>query len=183
MTDTGTSAAIGGDFERIYRQHYGFVWRSIRRLGVPDSEVDDVVQEVFVIVHRRLPEFEGRSAITTWLFGIAYRVVRDHRRSAAARQRREADAAPGRLPTEPDRKLARHQAVDVLDGLLAELDEDQRTVFVMAEIVRMTANEIAELTGAKPNTVYSRLRLARKAFEDALARYREREGGELPWMN
>ncbi|HET6585484.1 MAG TPA: sigma-70 family RNA polymerase sigma factor [Nannocystaceae bacterium] len=174
--------AITGGFEELYRKHYGFVWRSVRRLGVSDPELDDVVQEVFVVVHRRLHEFEGRSAITTWLFGIAYRTVSDHRRKNAARLRREAEAGSGRPPTEPDQRLSRRQAVGVLDGLLAELDDEKREVLVMADIVKMTANEIAEITGANPNTVSSRLRAARKTFEEALARYREREGGELPWM-
>ena len=187
MTDAQSqhamATAVAEGFEALYRKHYGFVWRSVRRLGVPDSEVDDVVQEVFVIVHRRLPEFEGRSAITTWLFGIAYRVVRDHRRKIASRMRREAEVTAGKPPTEPDKRLARHQAVDVLDGLLADLDEDKRAVFVMAEIVKMTANEIAEVVGVSPNTVSSRLRAARKAFEEALANYRARAGGELPWMS
>lgn len=169
-------------FETIYRQHYAFVWRSVRRLGTPDAELDDVVQEVFVVVHRRLGDFEGRSAITTWLFGIAYRVVRDHRRSAAARAKREALATGGRPPTEPDRKLSRTQAAGVLDDLLALLDDDQRSVLVMADVINMTAPEIAELTETKLNTVYSRLRLARQAFETALAEYRRTHAGELPWM-
>ena len=177
------ATAVAEGFETLYRKHYAFVWRSVRRLGVPDGEVDDVVQEVFVIVHRRLPEFEGRSAITTWLFAIAYRVVRDHRRKVAARARREAEVTAGKPPTEPDKLIARHQAVDVLDGLLADLDEDKRAVFVMAEIVKMTANEIAEVVGVSPNTVSSRLRAARKMFEESLANYRARTKGELPWMS
>ena len=169
--------------EEVYRKHYAFVWRSCRRLGVPADELDDVVQEVFVIVHRKLHEFEGRSAITTWLFGIAYRVARDGRRSAAARRRREELQTGGRPPTEPDRKLARVQAAGVLDELLAQLDPDQRSVLVMADMVDMTAPEIAELTETKLNTVYSRLRLARKAFEQALADYRAQHGDELPWLS
>jgi RNA polymerase sigma-70 factor (ECF subfamily) len=176
------ATAVAEGFEAVYRRHYPFVWRSVRRLGVPDFEIDDVVQEVFVIVHRRLPEFEGRSALTTWLFGIAYRVVRDHRRKIAARERREAEAPAGKPPTEPDKRMSRHEAVDVLDGLLAQLDEEKRAVFVMAEIVKMTANEISEVVGVSPNTVSSRLRAARKTFEEALARYREK-GGDLPWMS
>ncbi len=169
-------------FEEVYRRHYPFVWRSARRLGVPEAELDDIVQEVFVVAHRRLPEFEGRSAITTWLFGIAYRTVRDHRRSAAARARREAEATGGRPPTEPDRKLSRTETAELLDRLLDALDEEQRSVLVMADIVQMTAPEIAELTDTKLNTVYSRLRLARQAFENALESYRIRHEGELPWM-
>lgn len=172
-----------GSFEDIYRQHYAAVWRSARRLGVGEGELDDLVQEVFVIAHRKLPQFEGRSTIGTWLFGITYRVVRDLRRSAAARARREALATGGRPPTEPDRRLSRVQAATILDELLATLEDEQREVLVMAEIMHMTAPQIAELTEAKLNTVYSRLRLARRAFEAELAKYRERTGGELPWMS
>ncbi|MFO0631224.1 MAG: sigma-70 family RNA polymerase sigma factor [Nannocystaceae bacterium] len=184
-SESSAAAADGFDpkFESLYRKHHAFVWRSVRRLGVPDGEVDDLVQEVFVVVHRRLGEFEGRSSITTWLFGIAYRVVRDHRRSAAARARREALASVGRPPTEPEHKLQRAQAAQLLDQILDGLDEDQRSVFVMAEVVHMTAPEIAELTGAKLNTVYSRLRLARRAFEQALAAWQAEHAGEAPWTN
>jgi RNA polymerase sigma-70 factor (ECF subfamily) len=184
MSETGSrEVAIAPAFEALYREHYAFVWRSVRRLGIPDLEVDDVVQDVFVVVHRRLPDFEGRSSVRTWLFGIAYRVVRDKRRSFAARVSRERQAEEPRPPTEPDRRLARHQAVAALDDLLAELDDDQRETFVMAEVVKMTAPEIAELMGVKLNTVYSRLRRAREAFEAALQRYLARQQGELPWMN
>lgn len=186
--DTGSSAVVDGafavapEFEAVYRKHHAFVWRCVRRLGVPDGEVDDLVQEVFVVVHRRLAEFAGDSAITTWLFGIAFRVISHHRRSAQARMRREEQVEPGRPPTEPDRRLSRAQAVGVLDDLLDRLDEDQRQTFVMAEVVKMTAPEIAELTGAKLNTVYSRLRLARRAFEESLQAWLTEHGGELPWM-
>ncbi len=174
---------IAPEFEELYREHYPFVWQSVRRLGIPDADVDDVVQDVFVVVHRRLGDFEGRSSLRTWLFGIAYRVVRDKRRKFAARERREQQVDEQRPPTTPDKKLSRHQAVAALDELLAELPEDERTTFVMAEVVNMTAPEIAEVTGAKLNTVYSRLRRARAAFDAALARYLAREGGELPWLN
>lgn len=170
-------------FEELYRQHHAFVWRSLRRLGVDDGDVDDLLQEVFVVAHRRLPEFEGRSKVTTWLFAIAYRTVKDHRLSAAARARREAEQTGGRPPTEPDRKLSRQQAARALDELLSRLDEDQRSVLVMADIVAMTAPEIAELTQTKLNTVYSRLRLARAALEDGLAQMRAEHPGGLPWMS
>jgi RNA polymerase sigma-70 factor (ECF subfamily) len=169
-------------FEEVYRRHYAFVWRSARRLGVREAELDDIVQEVFVVTHRRLAEFEGRSAITTWLFGITYRVVRDYRRSAAARARREAEASVGRPPTEPDRKLSRTQTAELLDRMLDMLDEEQRSVLVMADMMQMTAPEIAELTETKLNTVYSRLRLARQAFENAIEAYRRHNEGDLPWM-
>jgi RNA polymerase sigma-70 factor (ECF subfamily) len=173
---------IAPEFATVYRKHHAFVWRCVRRMGVPDGEVDDLVQEVFVVVHHRLGEFAGHSAITTWLFGIAFRVISHHRRSAEARARREQQVEPGRPPTEPDRRLSRTQAVIVLDELLDRLDDDQRTTFVMAVVVKMTAPEIAELTGAKLNTVYSRLRLARRAMDESLKAWLAEHGGELPWM-
>jgi hypothetical protein len=80
-----TGSLNGPHFDEIYRDHFAFVWRSARRLGVDASSLDDVVQEVFVIAHRRLPSFEGRSSVSTWLFGITLRVARDHRRSRARR--------------------------------------------------------------------------------------------------
>ncbi|HET6582199.1 MAG TPA: sigma-70 family RNA polymerase sigma factor [Nannocystaceae bacterium] len=175
--------AIAPAFAAIYREHYAFVWKSVRRLGIPDAEVDDVVQDVFVVVHRRLGDFEARSSMRTWLFGIAYRVVRDKRRSFAARIRREGEVEPARPPTAPDQRIARHQAVGALDDLLARLDEDQRSTFVMAEMLHMSAPEIATLTEVKLNTVYSRLRRAREVFEAALQDYLARNGGELPWLN
>src|ERR1700683_1529789 len=67
-------------FDQVYEEHFDFVWRSAKRLGVHDGAVDDVVQETFLVVQRRLPEFEGRSSPNTWVFGIVLRVARDHRR-------------------------------------------------------------------------------------------------------
>jgi RNA polymerase sigma-70 factor (ECF subfamily) len=174
--------AIAPEFDAVYRKHHAFVWRCVRRMGAPDGEVDDLVQEVFVVVHRRLPEFAGDSAITTWLFGIAFRVTSHQRRSAQARMRRERQVEPACPPTEPDRKLSWAQAVGILDGLLDRLDDDQRNAFVMAEVVKLTAPEIAELTGAKLNTVYSRLRLARRTLDESLRAWLAEHAGEMPWM-
>jgi RNA polymerase sigma-70 factor (ECF subfamily) len=170
-------------FEHVYRTHHAFVWKSVRRLGVPDAEIDDIVQDVFLVVHRRLADFERRSKITTWLFSIAYHVVCDHRRSRLAAQRREAAVSVPRAPTEPDRKYARKQAAHLLDDILDELDEDKRAVLVMADVVHMTAPEISEALDVPLNTVYSRLRTARKLFEQAYAdRVRTASGG-MPWTS
>jgi len=167
-----------GDLARIYEEHFDFVWRSARRLGVPDSAVDDVVQEVFIVVHRQLASFEGRSSMKTWLFGILRNVVLRQRRSWARRREEAleesavaADAAPA------DEHLAEREARRVLHALLAGLDDDKRAVFVLAELEQMSAPEIAEATGLKLNTVYSRLRLARAEMEKALERHRARERG------
>src|SRR5262245_42381075 len=80
-------------FRQVYDEHFRFVWRSLRRLGVRESDTADATQEVFVIVHRRLAEFEGRSKMTTWLFGISMNVARDHRKSAVVRREVATDDA------------------------------------------------------------------------------------------
>lgn len=169
-------------FEAVYEQLFDFVWRSARRLGVAEAAVDDVVQEVFLVVHRRLPEFEGRSSVKTWVFAIVLRVVSDWRRT----QRRkgglaslEQIAPEGDIADErgtcPASALEQAEAVRLLHRLLDELDDDKRTVFVLAELEQTTAPEIAEALSIPLNTVYSRLRAARIEFDKALARHRARE--------
>lgn len=165
-------------FEDVYREHFAFVWRSARRLGVQPGALDDVVQEIFVVVHRRLAGFEGRSSLRTWLFGITLRIARDQRRSVAARPHEPLDiehlSAPGPGPREA---LEKAEAVALLYALLDELDEERREIFVMAELEQITMPEIAATLGLNVNTAYARLRAARQTFEAALARHRAREAG------
>lgn len=174
-------AAAG--FDVIYEEQFDFVWRMARRLGVPESAADDVVQDTFVVLHRRLAEYDGETPIRRWLVGILTRVVSDHRR----RYRRK-DAACVPHPEESERALAssapapsaeaeQAEAVRLLDALLAEIDEDKREVLVLAQLEEMTVPEIAELLGANVNTVYARLRAARRDFDAAHARHRARVAG------
>jgi RNA polymerase sigma-70 factor (ECF subfamily) len=175
----GAAPAGGGgvSFELVYNDYFDFVWRSLRRLGVPEASVDDALQDVFVVVHRRLGEFGGRSSLKTWLFGIALRVTSDHRRRVRRKGGHEpldeavADPAPG-----PQEKMANAERLSMLDRALDALDDDRRAVFVLAELEQMSAPEIAEALGVKLNTVYSRLRLARQDFALALAARRRTEG-------
>lgn len=154
---------------RLYEAHADAVFRALARWGVPDASLDDALQETFLIASRKLPEFEGRSTHLTWLFGIALRVARGVRRARKYEPLGDVEpAAPGGL----DDELEARRAAALLDRLLADLDEDQREVFVLAELEELTAPEIAEITGAKLNTVYSRLRLARRAIEAALSAHR-----------
>jgi RNA polymerase sigma-70 factor (ECF subfamily) len=155
----------------LYRAHASAIFRALRRWGVPDGRADDALQETFLVAARRLGTFEGRSSHLTWLFGIALRVARGVRRQ---RTHDELLAEPEDVgPGLEERTDARRAAIR-LDALLAQLDDDQREVFVLAELEERTAPEIAEITGAKLNTVYSRLRLARQAVQAAFAR----DGGE-----
>jgi RNA polymerase sigma-70 factor (ECF subfamily) len=158
-------------FLAVYREHFAFVWRSVAQLGVEPSAIADAVQDVFVVVHRRQADFEGRSSVKTWLFGITRRVVADHRKS---RRRKPA------TPTEPmlldacaqdDGAMSKLEAADLVGALLDTLDDVKREVFVLAELEGMTMAEIAEATSTNANTVAARLRAARAAFERALVEH------------
>jgi RNA polymerase sigma-70 factor (ECF subfamily) len=161
----------------MYREHFRFVWRTVRRLGLRDSAVDDVVQEVFLVVHRRLGDFEGRSSPKTWLYGIVRRVVSNHRRTLRRKSVLPSDGVPaadvealecGALGPEASAEQA--ERVRLLHRLLAELDDDKREVFILAELEGLTMAEIAEALAVNANTIASRLRAARRAFEAALDR-------------
>jgi RNA polymerase sigma-70 factor (ECF subfamily) len=168
-------------FDAIYREQFAFTWRSAKRLGVHDAFLDDVVQEVFVIVHRRLGGFEGRSALRTWLFGITLRVARDHKRSAA-RKNPSAAVDPDSLRTAapgPSESLEKAEAVRLLYAILDEMDDDRREIFVMAELEQIAMSDVAETLGINVNTAYARLRAARQAFEGALERRRARDEWRL----
>jgi len=175
----GTGQALiahpaGGTLEvaAVYEEHFDFVWRSVRRLGVAERALDDAVQEVFIVVHRRLADFEGRSSLKSWLFAIARRVAKDHRRRASRKDRTEAlpEVLADPHARSPLEGAERAQAVRLLYEILDSLDDDKREVFILAELEQMTVPEIAAAISVNLNTVYSRLRAARQAFEKALAR-------------
>jgi RNA polymerase sigma-70 factor (ECF subfamily) len=160
----------------LYEQHFEFVWRSLRRLGVRTSQLEDAVQDVFVVVHRRLGDFECRSSVKTWLFGIALRVAKDHRRRASKLAVEVAAEAETLVGTHPDPRQAAIEAEAALlvQSLLEGLREERRVVFVMSELEGFTAAEIAEALSIGVNSVYSRLRLARRDFAQALRAARAR---------
>ena len=163
----------------MYDENFAFVWRSARRLGVPDYALEDIVQEVFLVVHRKLPAFEAKSSIRSWLFGIVVRVVRDARRTLLrkpsnlgghARAFTNLDAMADAVLPSPHDSLAAAEAVRMLHALLAAMSERHRHVFILAELEQMSVADIAVAVGANVNTVYSRLRAARAEFDRAVAR-------------
>lgn len=174
---SGPEPRTWADFDAIYREHFRFVWRTVKRLGLEGAAIDDVVQEVFLVVHRRLDTFEERSSAKTWLYGIVRRVVADHRRtlrrkpglSSDASREGELEAMPG-VEQGPEASAEMAERVRLLHRLLAELDDDKREVFVLSELEGLTMAEIAEALDANPNTIASRLRAARREFEAALER-------------
>jgi len=149
------------DLARLYRDHVDHVWRGLRRLGVHEASVDDAVQEVFVVVHRRFGEFEGRSALRTWIYGICINVARNYRRTQRRVHEELEEAAIEGTTLDPEQQAARASKVRLLDSLLQQLDDDKREVLVLAEIEGLSAPEIGELLDVKVPTVYTRLRAAK----------------------
>lgn len=170
-----TRAVAVPSLAEVYDQHAAMVWRTLRALGVDEAAVDDAVQDVFLVVHRRLADFEGRSALSTWIYGIARRVASQYRR------RRRPDGDPAALERQaepgpsPRDDAARRQAARLVMDILAELDDEKREVFVLMELEQLAAPVVAEMLSIPVNTAYSRLRLARQRFEAALARRRGEE--------
>jgi len=167
-------------FLAIYDRYFEFVWSSVKYLGVGPDAIDDVVQEVFMVIHSRLHTQRHPEAMRSWIYGIVRRTVSAHRRSNRARSGLEARWEQSHLkaPATPLQLAERHAQVELLAALLAELDEAKREVFVAAELEEMTAPEIADALEIPLNTVYSRLRAARQAFEERLARRVAREKGD-----
>jgi len=156
-------------FDEVYAAHFAYVWRILRTFGVPDAALEDAAQDVFVVVHRRLPEFEGRAQMTTWLFAITRRVASAHRRKANVRDARNeplADEPAG--PTDTFAAFSRAQAAATVMAILDTLDEDKRIVFALVELEQLSVPEVARMLDINLNTAYSRLRLARVAFETAV---------------
>lgn len=174
---SATPAAVP-PLAEIFRDYAPFVWRGLRRLGVPESDVEDVCQEVFVVVHRKLGDFEGRSSLRTWIYGICARTASDYRRSGRVRREVVTDAPPD-APHEGGQHeaLALKQARATLDRILDELDDDKRSVFVLYEIEELTMAEVAEAIGCPLQTAYSRLHAARKVVEAGVARAQQPRSG------
>ena len=169
--------------EQVHEQHADFVWRSLQRLGVRDSDLEDALQDVFVVVHRKLDTFHGSSRLTTWLYGIALRVAAAHRRRAHIRREEmtpDVEAtADSPAPGDPEAALLERESRRRLQRVLDSLSLEKRAVFVMFEIEGLSVLEIAETMGVPVGTVHSRLYAARAEFARAAERWarRDRFGG------
>ncbi len=173
-------------FDEIYDQHFDPTWRNLRRLGVREAQLPDATQDVFLVVHRRLPDFsasraaEPRAALRSWLYSIVVRVARQYRRGLRRKPTEGIDDV-GELPDasgrEPERDAQQSEALRQLLGLLAQLDDDKREAFVLAELEGLSAPEIGEILGVNVNTIYARIRAARRALAELHAQLL-RERGE-----
>lgn len=180
MGSAHSAEGAEGEFAELYLRFHDGIRRTLGCLGVPTAAIDDAVQEVFVVVHRRLDDPARIESIRGWMYGIARRVAWRHHRTAGRIARKLAAVeAPVDDGSTPERDLERREAIAFMQGFLDGLDPDQREVFVLAEIEGLSAPEIATVVEGKLNTVYSRLRLARARFEQALARQHARDRREV----
>jgi RNA polymerase sigma-70 factor (ECF subfamily) len=172
----GEPGAPGG-FDHVYRSQFAYVWRALRRLGVPPPDIEDLVHDVFVVVHRRFADFDRQRAVKPWLFGIAFRLASENRRRA--HNRREIPTLsvdpPGRLPAADALIESDERRQMVLDCLQA-LSLEQRAVLILVDIDGESPAEVALCLKTPIPTVYSRLRAARVRFAAAVRRAKLRQG-------
>lgn len=169
MASVSNSALqIAPDFSSLYREYFGFAWASLRRLGVSTATIDDAAQDLWVTVHRRLESLDPAASVKAWLFGIARRVASHYRRTERRHQRKLAaySVTDVRRSAEP---MKRGEAAMTMERFLERLDETKRVAFVLSEVEGWSAPEIARVVGTSPNTVYSRVRLARQQLRKHLA--------------
>jgi RNA polymerase sigma-70 factor, ECF subfamily len=174
--------ALRQDVLSVHRHHADFVWRMLQRMGVGDADVEDQLQEVFVVVHNRLHTFDGSAQMTTWLYGICTRVAAAYRRRAHRRREEVVAEVPEADTSEkggPEDALMAEEARARLRGILDLMDLEKRALFVMFELDEMSCEAIAEILAVPVGTVHSRLHAARKEFQAALARFSAREASRV----
>jgi RNA polymerase sigma-70 factor (ECF subfamily) len=179
LEQTMTVAAPALNTAALYNAHAADVSRWVRSLAGPDAEVEDLVQEVFIVAHRST--FRADSAVTTWLFGIAANLVKQHRRVQKVRQwlGGSANEVAGHVPSaelSSPEVMARRQAQARVYRVLDTLKEKQRTALILFELEGRPAAEIAELYGVTPSVVWVWLSRARAQFHKQLEVLERSEG-------
>jgi RNA polymerase sigma-70 factor (ECF subfamily) len=152
-------------WKELYDAHFDFVYRVARRLGTPESESEDVVHDVFVVVYKKLADFEG-GRLTTWLYRIAANVVSERHRRRRVRRAFEALKlwVGGEAPEDPERTAVRSSATRAVERVLEKMTPKKREVFALFELEGLPGEEIADRLGCPINTVWTRLHHARKEF-------------------
>jgi RNA polymerase sigma-70 factor (ECF subfamily) len=169
-------------FEALYRRHFAFAWRSLRRLGVPERDLGDAAQDVFLVVYRKFQELDLERSAASYVYAVCLRIASERRRSAVQRHEqlaRDADRGDeSESETVPIHDTEREHLAErraLLEAALNEMSLEQRAVFTLFELEGRTGEEVAELLGVPAPTVHSRLRLAREIFRRSIERHRARE--------
>ncbi|HXX68559.1 MAG TPA: sigma-70 family RNA polymerase sigma factor [Polyangiaceae bacterium] len=176
-------SAVLPSFRALYDQYFDFVWSCARRMGVPTDAVDDVVQEIFIVVHGRLHTIERPESLRSWLYGVVRRTVSTYHRGRHARTARESpepslEGTASPMQPSPLDLAVMSDEVKLMWRLLGQLDARKREVLILAELEEMAVPEIAEAIDIPLNTAYSRLRAARHDFNEAFLRYRAMQKDE-----
>jgi RNA polymerase sigma-70 factor, ECF subfamily len=161
------------DFRDLFENEYAYVRTSARRLGIPERELDDVVHDVFLAVHRKLEDFDSDRPLRPWLFGITFRVVVGQKRRFGYTREQLSRAEPSDTANTEllaDEQLEAEERRRMVHEALLDLDDGKRAVFIMHELEEVPIAEIAVALEIPVNTAYSRLRLARNEFGQALGR-------------
>jgi RNA polymerase sigma-70 factor (ECF subfamily) len=165
------------DFRAIYERWFDEVSRWIRAMGGPEADREDLVQDVFLVVHRRLPDFDGQN-VAGWLYQIARHRVRDFRRLLWVKHMFGSVPLSESLPkggASPAESLETKEKRRTLERLLGKLNESERAALVLFEIDGYSGEEIAEIQGVPINTVWARIHKARKKLKASLAKIESRE--------
>ncbi len=163
-------------FDAVYEGELPYVLRSLRRLGIPPRDLEDVAHDVFMVVHRKLSAFDAKRPLRPWLFGIAFRVASAYRRKHSNKYEhleRKATSEPGPCRNRSTDPWPRQQARQLVLQALETLPLEPRAVFILHDIDGATAGEISETLKIPVNRVYSRLRIARRDFRAAIAKLQE----------
>src|SRR5262245_36745203 len=158
------------DIDTLYAEHAAFLTRVLIRLVGDGPHVDDLLQETFLVAHRKRASFDGRSAVRTWLYGIAAHLAMRHRRGAGRWRRALGVYAeqPARVSASPEGELERARAAQLLRAALERLPFKQREVVVLYELEELEGADIAELLGIPINTVWTRLHHGRKRLQELM---------------
>jgi len=165
------------DFRELFEAQFSYVWHALKRLGVAERDLEDLTQQVFMQVHGQLPKFVSSRPLRPWLFSFAYHAASNYR--ALSRHRVELSiVAPEPPDTRPsaDEQLITRQELELAELALSRVALDRRAVLLLHEVEGHSMPEIAESLSIPLNTAYSRLRLARQEYEQAVRRLRAQRG-------
>lgn len=163
------------DFAEVYRTCFPSTWKKLARLGVPSAQLEDTTQEVFLAVHRKLGDLRDPRSLKAWVTGFAIRAASDVRRSLRRRGPSEEISEAVVAPNQTEVPIERKQGLELLQQVLGRMADELREVFILIELEEMSGPEVATTLKLNLNTVYSRLRLARAAFNTSIAELQEKE--------
>jgi len=170
---------VAPDFRELFETQFSYVWHALKRLGVAERDLEDLAQQVFFQVHGQLPKFDQRRPVRPWLFSFAYHAASNYR--ALSRHRVELSiVAPEQAcpKAAADEQLITRQELELAERALSRVPLDRRAILLLYEIEGHSMPEIAESLSIPLNTAYSRLRLAREEYEQAVKRLRAQRGEE-----